>query len=74
MATSTAAELQGIIDAALRGELNQATSRRLHGFGPEAVSIALLAASKRIAELQAAAQPTPSMPSGTAKGESRATG
>lgn len=64
MATGTAAQLQGIIDAALRGELDRAAAERLHAFGPEAVGLVLLAASQRIAELQAAAQPTPSTPSG----------
>jgi transposase len=65
MATRTSAQLQAIITAALRGQLDQAAAERLHAFGPEAVGIALLAASKRIAELQgAAAKPTPSTPSG----------
>lgn len=64
MAARTSDQLQAIISAALRGELDQATAERLHAFGPEAVGIALLAASKRIAELQAGAPPTPSTPSG----------
>jgi len=64
MAARTSAQLQAIINAALRGQLDQAAAERLHAFGPEAVGIAILAASKRIAELQATAKPTPSTPSG----------
>lgn len=65
MAARTSVQLQAIIGAALRGELDQAAAERLHTFGPEAVAIAMLAASKRIAERQgAAAKPTPSTPSG----------
>jgi transposase len=63
--TRTSTELQHIIDAALRGELDRAMAERIHAFGPEAVALAMLAASKRIAELQGAtAKPTPSTPSG----------
>ena len=85
MAARTSAQLQAIIHAALGGQLDQAAAERLHAFGPEAVGIAMLAASKciadqykriaeqykriadqykRIAELQAAAKPTSSTPSG----------
>ncbi len=64
MSTGTSAQLQAIINAALGGQLDQAAAQRLHAFGPEAVGIAMLAASKRIAELQAATKPTPSTPSG----------
>ena len=64
MTARAPSQLQAIIDAALRGQLDQAAAERLHTFGPEAVGIVMLAVSKRIAELQAAAQPTPSTPSG----------
>lgn len=72
MTTRTATELQRIIDAALRGELDQSMAERLHAFGPEAVGLAMLAASKRIAEQSTtiarlqngSATPTPFTPSG----------
>jgi hypothetical protein len=56
-----------LVEAALRGELTEAHARQLCGLGAEAVTLILLAASKRIAELQAQAngqQPSPSTPSG----------
>jgi transposase len=43
-------QLQGIIASALRGALSQAQARRLHRLGPEAVTLAMLATAKRIAE------------------------
>ena len=67
MQPGTAKTLDAIIHAALRGELNETRARRLHDLGPEAVALAMLAASKRIAELQGqspAQQPSPSTPSG----------
>ena len=50
MTARISAQLQAIIGAALRGRLDQAAAERLHTFGPEAVGIAMLAVSKRIAE------------------------
>ena len=56
-----------LIDAAVRGELDQGEALRLCKECPEVVTLALLAAGKRIAELQGpsqAQQPSPSTPSG----------
>ena len=74
MAAKTSAQLQAIINAALRGQLDETRARRLHDLGPEAVALAMLSASKRIAEQEArlaelqrqsqAQQPSPSTPSG----------
>lgn len=59
---------QGLIAAALRGELTEQQARRLGREHPEVLALALLAASKRIAELQQAHSETharsPSTPSG----------
>jgi len=58
---------QGLIQAALRGALTQAQAQRLANEDPEVLALVLLAASKRIAELQRATQaqpPSPSTPSG----------
>ena len=58
---------EGLIQAALRGALTQAQARRLANENPEVLALALLAASKRIAELQGSSQaqpPSPSTPSG----------
>lgn len=58
---------QALIDAALRGELTQAQAQELYRLGAEMVTLALLAASKRIAELKGRPQaqpPDPSTPSG----------
>ncbi len=52
-----------MVEVALRGELTEAQARRLYRFGPEAVTLALLAASRRIAELQGASQAQPTSPS-----------
>lgn len=61
----TATELQRIIDAALRGELDQATAERLHAFGPEAVAFFALFISRRFVESQNGdAMTSPSTPSG----------
>ena len=56
-----------LIQAALRGVLTETQARRLVKEDPEVVALALLAASKRIAELQGRSQeqqPSPSTPSG----------
>ncbi|KKL64452.1 hypothetical protein LCGC14_2164900 [marine sediment metagenome] len=61
------AAAKGLVEAALRGELTEEQARRLYRLGPEAVTLALLAASKRIAELQGQSEsqePSPSTPSG----------
>lgn len=60
-------EFQSLIDSALRGELTQADARQLAILGPEIVALTLLAASRRIAELEdtrSSAQPSASTPSG----------
>ena len=74
MRPGTAKTLDAIINAALRGELDETHARRLHDLGPEAVALALLAASQRIAEQDAriadlqrqshGQRPSPSTPSG----------
>jgi len=67
MRPGTAKTVEAIIDAALRGELDETRARQLHALGPEAVALALLATSKRITELQGESQgqlPSPSTPSG----------
>ena len=67
MRPGTAKTLHAIITAALRGQLDESHARRLHHLGPEAVALAMLAASKRIAELQGSSQTQPpslSTPSG----------
>jgi len=61
--TATRTELQGIIDAALCGELNEATAERVRSFGREAVVLFALALTRRLAELRdGAAAPDPSTP------------
>jgi len=58
---------EGLIEAALRGALTKAQARRLVDENPEVLALALLAASKRIAELQGlspAQALSPSTPSG----------
>jgi transposase len=58
---------EGLIQAALRGALTEAQARRLANENPEVLTLVLLAASKRIAELQRppeGEQPSPSTPSG----------
>jgi transposase len=54
---------KGLIEAALRGALTQAQARRLANEDPEILALALLAASKRIAELQGSSQAQPLSPS-----------
>jgi transposase len=63
----TGAVAEGLIQAALRGALTQAQARQLGKESPEVLALALLAASKRIAELQGlsrAQPPSPATPSG----------
>ncbi|MFQ5489411.1 MAG: hypothetical protein ACE5GE_01710 [Phycisphaerae bacterium] len=58
---------EGLIQAALRGGLTQAQARRWVDENPEVLVLALLVASKRIAELQGLSQAqalSPSAPSG----------
>ena len=67
MKSGTERSLREIIDAALRGELTEVQARRLGKENPEVLALALLAASKRIAELQTqrqGQQTSPSTPSG----------
>ena len=72
MQPRTARELKGIIDAALRGQLDEALARKLHELGREAVTLASLAMSRRIGEQGVAltrlegsnGSPSPSTPSG----------
>ena len=53
MRPGTAKTLDAIINAALRGQLHQTHARQLHDLGPEAVALAMLAASRHIAEQDA---------------------
>ena len=65
--SATRAEALDSLVAALRaGHCDEATARRLYTLGPDAVTLALLAAARRIAELQAQATGavSPSTPSG----------
>ena len=58
---------KGLVEAALRGKLTEAQARRLATENPEVLALALLAASRRIAELQGqkkGPQASPSTPSG----------
>ena len=67
MQSGKAKSVEALIDAALRGKLTEAQALRLYKQGPEVVTLVLLAASKRIAELQPASKdqpPSPSTPSG----------
>ena len=54
---------ESLIQAALRGALTKAQARRLANEHPEVLALALLAASKRIAELQGQYQSQPTSPS-----------
>lgn len=67
MQPGKANSVDALIDAALRSELDEAEALRLCKECPELVTLALLAAAKRIAELQGQSedqQPSPSTPSG----------
>ena len=67
LGTAKSDAAQGLVEAALRGELTERQARRLANENPEVLALALLAASKRIAELQGASPvqpPSPSTPSG----------
>lgn len=50
--TEQRARVQALIDAAVRGEIDEAGARRLYHLGPEAVILALLTSARRLAELQ----------------------
>jgi transposase len=50
--TDQRARMQGLIDAAVRGEIDEPGARRLYQLGPEAVILALLTSARRLAELQ----------------------
>ena len=62
-AKGTTNPIEDLIQAALRGTLTEAQARRLSSQGPEVIALALMAASKRIAELQRRRQPPPPSPS-----------
>jgi len=65
--TANTAAARELVEAALGGELTESQAQRLYRLGPEAVTLALMATSRRIAELQGqsqAQQPSPSTPSG----------
>ena len=67
MQPGKAKSADALIDAAVRGKLDQAKALRLCKKCPELVILALLAAAKRIAELQGPSQAqrsSPSTPSG----------
>jgi transposase len=62
-----ATAIEALIAALQRGEFDEAAARRLYTLGPHAVALALLAAARRISELQsraAAGGVSPSTPSG----------
>jgi hypothetical protein len=62
------ADVQAMVAAALRGELSEAQAEQLARMGPEVTKLVLLAAARRISELQAklgkATKIDPSTPSG----------
>ncbi len=67
MQPRTAKTLRAIIDTALSGQLDEALAHKLHKLGPEAVALATLSMSRRIAELEhkgGDGQSSPSTPSG----------
>jgi hypothetical protein len=67
MRAGTAKSPDALIDAVVRGELDEAQTLRLCTECPELVTLALRAAGKRIAELQGLSQdhaPSSSTPSG----------
>lgn len=61
---ATNGELRTIIDAALRGALDEATARRVHAMGASATLAVLLAVNARLAELASNEGPGPHTPSG----------
>ena len=63
MKPGTAKTLKAIIDAALRGQLDEALAHKLHELGPEAVALAMLSTCRRIAELESKGGIAPSSPS-----------
>ena len=67
MQPGKAKSVGALIDAAVRGELSRTHALRLCKDNPEVITLALLAAGQRIAELQGqnnGQQPSPSTPSG----------
>jgi hypothetical protein len=52
MRVEKAKRIDGLVDAAVRGELDETQTLRLCTECPDLVTLALLAARKRIAELQ----------------------
>ncbi len=67
MQPGKAKSVGALIDAAVRGELSRVQALRLCKDNPEVITLALLAAGQRIAELQGqrnGQQPSPSTPSG----------
>ncbi len=67
MQPGAANQLRVIIDAALRGQLDEASAHKLHALGPEAVAWAALAMSRHIgllADKGSDAKPSASTPSG----------
>ena len=72
MELRTAKTLREIIDAAMRGDLDETLAHKLHALGQEAVALAALSMCRRIAEQGAelvrlenkGGQPSPSTPSG----------
>ncbi len=65
---ATRVQVQALLDAALCGELTEVDAQRLHGLGPEAVTLFALAMARRVAALEAAGTkasiPDPATPSG----------
>jgi hypothetical protein len=65
---TTRAQVQTLLDATLRGELAEADARRLYALGPEAVTLVLLATTRRLAQLRQTPPTTtavdPATPSG----------
>ena len=65
MKPRTAKTLREIIDAAMRGDRDEAIAHKLHGLGQEVVALAAISMCRRIAELEnKGGKPSPSTPSG----------
>ena len=65
MEPRTAKTLREIIDAAMRGDLDETLAHKLHALGQEAVALVALSMCRRIAELENnSGKPFPSTPSG----------